>query len=126
MMKGLKYGAPRWLVEALGQEWCAWPVYTLEEEPGFDHVRTYKGRVVISQPYDANQEMVNILAKVAAEGVKIRFWGCSPYNPGRTFSIVLWRQEDEALAHEVMEKMFASWSRADNVEPPTMKQWTGR
>jgi len=125
-MKGLKYGAPRWLVEALGTKWDAGQIYSLDREPGFDHVRTYKGRVVISQPYEANEEIASVLAKLVAQGVKARLWGISPYNPGRTFSIVLWRQEDEALAREIMGKMFAPWSTVDKVEPPTMKQWTGR
>jgi len=125
-MNGLKYGAPRWLVEALGRKWDAGQIYTLDRESGFDHVRTYKRRVVISQPYEANGEIASILTKLIAQAVKVRFWGISPYNPGRTFSIVLWRQEDENLALEVMEKMFAPWSRVDKVEPPTMKQWTGQ
>lgn len=123
-MNGLKYGAPRWFIEALGVKWDAGQVYTLDGEPGFDHVRTYKGRVVISQPYDANEELVGILAKLVAQSVKVRFWGISPYNPGRTFSMVVWRQEDEVLALEVMEKMFGPFNTVDKVEPPTMKQWT--
>lgn len=126
MMTGLRYGAPRWLVEALGHEWNAGQVYPLDREPGFDHVRTYKGRVVISQPYEANEEIANVLAKLVDQGVKVRLWGISPYNPGRTFSIVLWRKEDKTLAREVMEKMFEPFNTVDNVEPPTMKQWTGR
>ena len=123
-MKGLKYGAPRWLAEGLDLKYDEGQIYTLDGENGFDHVRTYKGRVVISQPYEANEKLVNILAKLAAQGIKFRLWGISPYNPGHTFSIVLWRKEDEALAREVMEKMHEPFCRSSG-EPPTMEQWTG-
>ena len=43
----LRYGAPRRLVEALGKPWSKGMFYDLRDVPGFDHVRTYKGRVVI-------------------------------------------------------------------------------
>jgi len=50
MLKGLTYGIPKWLADALDIHWSRDMFNTLEGShwPGFDHVRTYKRRVVIS------------------------------------------------------------------------------
>ena len=58
--------------------------------------------------------------KLAAHDIKVRVWGVSPYYPARTFSMVLWRAEDEALAHELMEKMNTPFERS---EPITGQEW---
>jgi hypothetical protein len=101
MLKDLSYGIPEWLADALGAD----PEQTLNGWPGFDHVRTYKSRVVVSQPYEASGEMIGILAKLNDKGIHMKFSGVSPYSPGRTFSLVLWRSEDDQLAREIVEIM---------------------
>ena len=123
MLAGLRYGAPRWLVEALGMQWRPGLLYNLRDKDGIDHLRTYKRRVVVAQPYEASGNLGVWLVKLTQQGICIRIWGISPYYPCRTFSIVIWRKEDEELALEVMKKMSESfkWSR---VTPPTMNQWT--
>lgn len=82
MMKDLKYGAPRWLVEALGHEWRNGYFYDLHEhrDGGFDHVRTYRGRVAISQTYEANEELGKTLVKLAEHGVQVRVWGVTIFS----------------------------------------------
>lgn len=107
MTKGLKYGAPRWLVEALGDEWRRGFFYDLMDHrnAGFDHVRTYRNRVAISQPYEANGEQLGkTLVKLAGQNIRVRVWGVSPYYPRQTFSVVMWRAEDQELAHELIEE----------------------
>lgn len=124
MMKGLAHGAPRWLVEALGDEWRDGFLYDLMDyrDAGFDHVRTYRKRIALSQAYEANgAELGETLIKLVAHGVKVRVWGVAPYYPARTFSMVLWRAEDEALANELMEKMHAPFARSD--QPTTGQEW---
>lgn len=105
MLKNLDYGIPRWLAEALGLPWSKDITPTLDNVAGFDHVRTYKSRIVISQPYEADGELGDTLANLHKLGICIRLWGVSPYYPGRTFSLLLWRPEDEDLAREIMEVM---------------------
>jgi len=125
MMKGLEYGAPRWLVEALGHEWRNGEFYDLFDgrDAGLDHVRTYKERVVVSQTYEApGKQLGEMLVKLAGRGVRVRVWGISPYYPGRTFSIVMWRAEDESLAREIMEKMHEPFHGSE--QPRTSEQWT--
>jgi hypothetical protein len=107
MLKGLSYKVPKWLVEAIGLEWDKDLIPRLDKDAGFDHVRTYKSRVVISQPYEADGSIGETLAKLQKRGIRIRVWGTSPYYPGNTFSIVLWRPQDDSFAHEVMELMAA-------------------
>jgi hypothetical protein len=126
MMKGLKYGAPRWLVEALGGEWRNGNLYDLREhkDAGFDHVRTYRGRVAISQTYEANGgQLGKTLVKLTAQGIQLRIWGISPYYPGSTFSLVLWRVEDQVVAREVMNKMHAPFERLPE-QRTTAGPWT--
>jgi hypothetical protein len=79
--------------------------------------------VVISQPYEAGAGLGSLLVKLDKQGIRVRLWGVSPYCPGHTFSLVLWRNEDESLAREVMEKMHAPFAH-DKSTPPTMQQWT--
>ncbi|PYX30484.1 MAG: hypothetical protein DMG80_12160 [Acidobacteria bacterium] len=122
MLSGLGYGAPRWLVEALGQSWLPEMIHDLQGIPGFDHVRTYKNRVVISQPYEATEMIGKVLADLADRGILARLWGISPYFSGHTFSIVIWREQDAACAREIMEKMFKSFSE-DKCEAPVHKEW---
>jgi hypothetical protein len=121
MLFGLRYGAPRWLVEALGVTWAAGMVYDLRDVPGFDHVRTYKGRVVVSQTYETTEELGAVLERLRERGIRVRLWGISPYYPGRTFSLVIWREQDEACALEIMEKMHEPFA---SIQPPkTNEQW---
>jgi hypothetical protein len=106
MLKGLSYKVPKWLTDEFGRTQPKGIISDLHGVPGFDHVRTYKSRVVVSQPYEANGEPGNVLTKLHAKGICIRVWGVSPYFSGRTFSLVLWRPEDAAVASELMERMF--------------------
>ena len=101
MLKGLSDGIPRWLADALDVPWGEDCKPLLNGWQGFDHIRTYKSRVVISQAYEANGEIGETLAKLHKQGVCIKLWGVSPYFPGRTFSIVLWREEDFEIAQEI-------------------------
>jgi hypothetical protein len=121
MLKGLSYGIPKWLADALGAPWSKGTIQTLDGRPGFDHVRTYKSRVVISQPYEANGELGETLAKLHKQGICIKLWGQSPYFSGRTFSIVLWREEDSQLAKEITILM--AKGRPEIPAEPTYSQW---
>jgi hypothetical protein len=122
MLFGLRHGAPRWLVEALGVNWAAGMVYDLRDVPGFDHVRTYKGRVVVSQTYETTEELGAVLERLRECGIRVRLWGISPYFPGRTFSLVIWRPEDEAFAREIMKRMQKLFVYAQPAK--TNEQWT--
>lgn len=62
-----------------------------------------------------------MLAKLHAQGVRIRLWGVSPYFPGRTFSLLLWRPEDEELAREAAELM--AEGSPTKPEPVRHAQW---
>lgn len=118
MLTELSYVIPKWLAKALGIPKAQTLQHT--DWPGFDHVRTYKKRVVISQAYEGNGHTCETLARLHQEGIKIRLWGVSPYFPGRTFSLILWRAEDEALVHEVCELM----AQAAPTKPgPTNAEW---
>lgn len=121
MLKGLKYGAPKWLADALGAYWSRGTITDLRGVPGFDHVRTYKSRVVISQPYEAKGEVGEVLAKLHGQGVRIRLWGVSPYFPGRTFSLLLWRPEDDELAREIEGVMVKAGP--EKPKPSTHSEW---
>jgi|SRR6185437_5154983 hypothetical protein len=123
-MKGLAYGAPRWLVEALGDEWRDGMFYDLMNyrDAGFDHVRTYRKRIALSQTYEAKgDELGQTLMKLTERGIRVRVWGISPYFPGHTFSMVMWRAEDEALAIEVMEKMHEPFAQSE--QPISGQKW---
>ncbi len=121
MLKGLKYGVPKWLADALGVYWSKGITVDLRDVPGFDHVRTYKSRVVISQPYEAKGAVAEVLAKLHGQGIRIRLWGVSPYFPGRTFSLLLWRPEDEELAREIEEVM--AKAGPETPKPSTHSEW---
>jgi hypothetical protein len=101
MLRGLSYGVPQWLAEALGEPWSEDRIPLLDGWQGFKHARTYKSRVVISQPYEADGELGETLARLHKQGIRIKVWGVSPYFSGRTFSIILWRDEDFQLAQEI-------------------------
>jgi hypothetical protein len=120
MLEGLSYRIPKWLAEALDVP----EAETLHnfEWPGFDHVRTYKRRVVISQLYEGNGQTCETLAKLHEKGIRIRLWGVSPYFPGRTFSVILWRPEDESLVEEVFELM--AKGSPEKPQPDGHVQWS--
>ena len=67
---GLNYGAPRWLVEALGETWNEDHFRDLNDTPGFNHVRTFRGVASISQRYEASKKLV--VATDAESGFRAR------------------------------------------------------
>lgn len=110
MLNGLKRGATKWLVEALGGTWTPGAVHPLDAKPGFDHVRNYKNLVVLArmlvwQPYEAEADFVILRSALKAKGITVQT--ASRYRPARTCSAVFWRREDEGLAREVMRWSFA-------------------
>jgi hypothetical protein len=124
MLKGLKLGAPRWLVEALDDEWRDGMDHDLlkHRKAGFDHVRTYRNRIALSQAYEATgASLAETVMKLMTHDVNVHLWGVSPYYPSRTFSMVLWRDEDEALARELMEKMLGPFARSE--QPKAGQEW---
>lgn len=121
MLKELSDGIPRWLADALGVPWSEDRVPLLNGWQGFDHVRTYKSRVVISQPYEANGELGQTLAKLHEQGICVKVWGVSPYFPGRTFSIILWREEDFHVAQEIGTMM--AKKRPQKREESSCSEW---
>lgn len=122
MLSELSHGAPRWLLDELGRSWHPELIDDLRDLSGFDHLRTYKGRVVISQPYEATEKIGTVLALLAGHGIRVRIWGISPYFPERTFSLVIWREEDEALASEIMDRMQKPFE-AVAPKQPSHKEW---
>jgi len=121
--RDLKYGAPRWLVEALGETWNRGCFNDLNGIPGFDHVRTFRGVVAISQPYEASEKLGAVLTKLAEQGINVRLWGVSPYFPGHTFSMIFWREQDLVAAKEIMKRMHAPFA-TDACTAPSHEQWT--
>jgi hypothetical protein len=121
MLRGLSDGIPKWLADALEVPWSEDCIPLLKGWQGFDHVRTYKSRVVISQPYEANGELGKTLAKLHEQGICVKVWGVSPYFPGRTFSIVLWRDEDFQLAQEIATLM--ATGRPEKREESIYSDW---
>jgi hypothetical protein len=119
MLKGLSYSIPKWLAKALGVPDAE--ILQNFQWPGFDHVRTYKRRVVIAQPYEGDGQTCENLAKLHQQGICIRLWGISPYFPGRTFSVLLWRSEDEPLMREICEEM--AKGSPDKPNPETNVLW---
>jgi len=134
MMKELKCGLPRWFFDLFGEDWpksqtgavrLPSAAADLGHRAGFDHVRTYKGRVVISQPYQADGAKLGaVLTKLASQGIAVRIKGDSPYYPGQTFLIVIWRKEDDELAHEILSKMMNRNPDASDSASPKRQQFT--
>jgi hypothetical protein len=122
MLNGLSDGIPKWLADALGVPWSEDCIPLLNGWQGFDHVRTYKSRVVISQPYEANGEIGETLAKLHKQGICIKIWGVSPYFPGRTFSIVFWREEDFQIAQEI--GILMAKGRPEKPDCATHSEWS--
>ena len=123
MLAGLHYGAPRWLVEALGETWNEGCFNDLNGTPGFDHVRTFRDVVAISQPYEASERLGVVLTKLDEQGINVRLWGISPYYPGHTFSMVIWREQDHEAAREIIKRMHAPFA-ADACKARSHEQWT--
>jgi hypothetical protein len=104
-------GIPVWLQKVLHEEFpmrfqrpardvCSTGAWW---EAGCDHCRTYKKDVAIWQPYFAHTEpLLDLLTSLDRRGIQSEINGCSPYFPGRTLSIVIWRPEDEELALELI------------------------
>ncbi len=121
MLAHLTRGIPRWLSAALEVAWDE-GIYP-GEIPGLDHVRTYKDKIVISQPYIVHEEIVDVLTKLVKKGIRFRIWGISPYFPGHTFSVVLWRAGDEDVLKEILEKMLSPFQKDDGERLPSHRQW---
>ena len=66
-----------------------------------DHPRRWTDRdgnpVLTAEPYDAHgEEVAELVAELAALGLRVRLSGRSPYNPTRTLLLVIGREADVA------------------------------
>ena len=68
-------------------------------------------------PYRATEELGEWLTILKAHGVEAAIEGFSPYYPGPSFLMVMWRMEDEDVAEEylrLMDKLPADWTKKTN------------
>jgi hypothetical protein len=90
----LEFGVPDWFDE-VEKDPAARGIHNSDHDAGLDHYRHF-GPVAFLQPYDAQGEQLAVLLDVCAKrGLKVVFNGASYYYPGRTFSIAIFRPEDE-------------------------------
>ena len=94
----LQMSSPRWFTEV--EEAIRERGVSFQHDAGLDHHRHYKN-VAIFQPYHAEGKDLAILLAVCHEmGLKVHLCGSSYYLPGRTFSIAVWRPQDDKQFHE--------------------------
>lgn len=87
---------PEWF-----EEFCETHLPDLRQyKAGLDHHRHYKN-IAIAQPYAADGEsLLELLTACHANGLKVRLVGASNYYPGRTFTIAIYRPQDEKQLEE--------------------------
>jgi len=66
-------------------------------------LRTYRGTVVVAHPCQISSQLLEPLGRRERRAVRTSIEGFSPYFPSRPFSVVLWRPQDEKIAHEYLE-----------------------
>jgi hypothetical protein len=103
-LRNPRWGTPKWFdkfVDDIGGE------ISLHGDSGFDHPRGYKN-VAILQPYHAKGEALGaFLAACKEHGLKVFISGKTNYYPSATFTIVIYKPEDEIqmqeFVHEALE-----------------------
>jgi hypothetical protein len=100
-------------------EWFTEIVESVEEkfssrhDAGIDHIRSYKG-VVVLQPYHAKGEaLLTLLSACKERGLKVFVSGKTNYYPSATFTIVIYKPEDERRMSE-----FANAALSTDIKVP--------
>jgi hypothetical protein len=103
---GCPYGTPTWLDTRYTRWWS-------DPQNGVTRPRTYKEKIAIFMP-GATCGMIEILELVENGHGLCMF----PYHAGHTLLVLLWREEDTALADELIQ----AWgARANRL----MRDWAG-
>jgi hypothetical protein len=86
---------------------------------GLDHERHYKN-IAFAQPYHAHGDALAIVLEICHKhGLKTYLNGASQHWPSRTFSIAIYRPEDEAQfqEYEFMHKIIGHFEQDRNEQP---------
>jgi hypothetical protein len=102
---GYQDGAPTWLRTKYAK-WC-------DPKNGMTRPRTYKEKIAIFMP-GSTYGMIEIL-ELVENGHNLCMF---PYHAGHTLLVLLWREEDTALADELIQAWVA---RANKL----MRVWAG-
>jgi hypothetical protein len=96
----LYVGSPKWFESILKDNQGTFDAYNA----GIDHLRHFKN-VAIMQPYHAHgSELSKFLLLCESHKLIVKIFGVSNYWPGFTFTIIVYRAEDEKEFQEY-------WSR---------------
>jgi hypothetical protein len=116
----LEFGFPQWF-EDIYEEILE---QTNFSDAGIDHQRHYKN-IAFNQTYCAHGEGLDVLLDVCHKyGLKVHLNGASQHYPSRTFSIAIYRQQDEAQFHDYAfcYKDIGRFEQDENEQPIAMRE----
>ena len=112
VLRDPSWNTPEWFdefIESMGGE------FKFRGDGGFDHPRGYKN-VAVLQPYHARGEaLLELLSACKEHGLKVYISGRTNYYPGSTFTIVIYKPEDEQQMGEYAQAALS----CHDIEVPT-------